>query len=234
MLLAVDTSTTQIGLALYEGTRVVAENLWQGKLRHTTTLAPAIDELLKRTNTKMEDISALGVALGPGSFTSLRVGLAFVKGLALARSLPIIGIPTLDMLAVAQPAAQPAPDASTALSTEPELVAVLQAGRGRLALARYQYTEGQGWTSQAEPTVMRLDELLETIHKPTLVCGELSAEERETLAKNELVQLGTPVQCTRRPAFLAELAWKRYQANHTDDAASLSPIYVHVGEPILS
>jgi tRNA threonylcarbamoyladenosine biosynthesis protein TsaB len=222
MLLAVDTSTTQVGLALYDGTRVIAENLWQGKLRHTTTLAPAIDELLKRTNTKMDNISALGVALGPGSFTSLRVGLALVKGIAMARKLPVIGIPTLDMLTAAQPA------------LDLELVAVLQAGRGRLALSRYLHVEGQGWQSDDAPTVMRVEELLETIHKPTLVCGELSGEERESLAKNDHVQLGTPVQCTRRPAFLAELAWKRYQANDTDDAASLSPIYVHVGEPIPS
>jgi tRNA threonylcarbamoyladenosine biosynthesis protein TsaB len=222
MLLAVDTSTTQIGLALYDGNQVIGESLWHGKLRHTTTLAPAIDELLKRTNTQMDDISALGVALGPGSFTSLRVGLALVKGIALARSLPVIGIRTLDMLTAAQPA------------LDIGLAAVLQAGRGRLAVARYHAPDGKVWQPDGDPTVMRVDELLETIHSPTMVCGELSAEERAQLAENDQVLLGSPTQCTRRPAFLAELAWKRYQANDTDDAASLAPIYVHVGEPIPS
>ena len=222
MLLAVDPSTTQIGLALYDGNQVIGETLWHGKLRHTTTLAPAIDELLKRTNTQMDDVEALGVALGPGSFTSLRVGLALVKGLALARHLPIIGIRTLDILTAAQPA------------LDIQLAAVLQAGRGRLAVARYHAPEGKHWQSEADPTVMRVDELIESIHSPTLVCGELSAEERKLLAENDLVSLGSPTQCTRRPAFLAELAWKRYQANDTDDAASLAPIYVHIGEPIPS
>ncbi len=51
----------------------------------------------------MEAVTALGVALGPGSFTSLRVGLAFVKGLVLARHIPIIGISTLDIVAAAVP-----------------------------------------------------------------------------------------------------------------------------------
>jgi len=61
--------------------------MWQSHQHHTVELAPALVELLKRTDAKMSDIQALGVAIGPGSFTSLRVGLAFIKGLALARKL---------------------------------------------------------------------------------------------------------------------------------------------------
>lgn len=224
MLLAVDTSTTQIGIALYDGTQVIGEMLWHGKLRHTTSLAPGVADLLKRTNTKMDAIEAIGIALGPGSFTSLRVGLAFVKGLALARHIPLIGIPTLDILAAAQPVTAP----------DIELVAVLQAGRGRLALSRYHAPNGQTWQPKSEPSVMRINELLDSIHSPTIICGELSAEERQQLTDDARISLGTPTRCTRRPAFLAELAWQRYQANHTDDAASLAPIYVHVGEPIPS
>ena len=223
MLLAVDTSTTQVGLALYDGVQIIGEALWQGKLRHTISLAPAIAELLKRTNTTMDDLAALGVALGPGSFTSLRVGLALVKGLALARHLPLIGIPTLDMLA----AAQPVRDIS--------LAAVLQAGRGRLAVGWYRVSKNGIWISKGGAAVMRVDELAESIKKPTLVCGELSAEERGRLArKRSNVILSSPAQCVRRPAFLAELAWKRWQADDTDDAASLSPIYLHIGEAIPS
>ncbi|NTU55163.1 MAG: tRNA (adenosine(37)-N6)-threonylcarbamoyltransferase complex dimerization subunit type 1 TsaB, partial [Anaerolineales bacterium] len=104
MLLAVDTSTAQVGLALYDGGRVLAEFSWRSSQRHTVELAPAISELLTRCGTTMDDIHVLGVALGPGSFTSLRVGLALVKGLALSRHIPLIGIPTLDILAWAQPA----------------------------------------------------------------------------------------------------------------------------------
>lgn len=221
MLLAVDTSTTQVGLALYDGVQVIGESLWHGKLRHTTSLAPSIAELFKRTNLTMDDLSALGVALGPGSFTSLRVGLALVKGLALARHLPLIGIPTLDILT----AAQPLRDIS--------LAAVLQAGRGRLAVGRYLASDSGIWQSDGEVSVLNLDELIETIESPTLICGELTEEERKILAKKrDLIELSSPVQSTRRPAFLAELAWKRYQADDTDDTASLAPIYLQVGASI--
>lgn len=221
MLLAVDTSTTQVGLALYDGVQVIGESLWHGKLRHTTSLAPSIAELFKRTNLTMDDLSALGVALGPGSFTSLRVGLALVKGLALARHLPLIGIPTLDILT----AAQPLRDIS--------LAAVLQAGRGRLAVGRYLASDSGIWQSDGEVSVLNLDELIETIESPTMICGELTEEERKILAKKrDLIELSSPVQSTRRPAFLAELAWKRYQADDTDDTASLAPIYLQVGASI--
>ncbi len=220
MLLAIDTSTTQVGLALYDGVQVTGEFLWQGKLRHTTSLAPAIPELLARTGVAMNEIKALGVALGPGSFTSLRVGLSLVKGLALARHLPVIGIPTLDILAAAQPV------------RELPLAAVLQAGRGRLAVGWYQ-AEGNRWQAHRPTRVMRVDELAQAIKKPTLVCGELSIDERERLArKRKNVILASPAQCARRPAFLAELAWSRWQAGDVDETATLAPIYLHTAEPI--
>src|SRR5258705_6096410 len=103
MLLAVDTSTAQVGIAIYDGSQVISEYAWRSSQRHTVELAPAIFESLKRCGLTMDDIHVLGVALGPGSFTSLRVGLSLAKGLALSRHLPLIGIPTLDILAAAQP-----------------------------------------------------------------------------------------------------------------------------------
>jgi tRNA threonylcarbamoyladenosine biosynthesis protein TsaB len=103
MLLAIDTSTARMGLALYDGVSVPGEFIWRSDLHHTQELAPALAELLRRVDIKMKAVTALGVALGPGSFTSLRVGLAFVKGLVLARHIPVIGIPTLDIVAAAIP-----------------------------------------------------------------------------------------------------------------------------------
>jgi tRNA threonylcarbamoyladenosine biosynthesis protein TsaB len=222
MLLAIDTSTKQMGLALYDGAQVIGEFLWHSRHYHTVELAPAVADLLKRSGLAMDSLEALGVALGPGSFTSLRVGLAFVKGLALARHLPIIGIPTLDILAAAQEV------------RDVPLAAVLQAGRGRLALAWYEADEN-GWSTKGPPNVTTADELAENIRKPTIVCGELSADERQRLARKRVnVLLASPAACVRRPAVLAELAWERWQAGVQDDAASLAPIYMHAADPIPS
>ena len=216
MLLAIDTSTARMGLALYDGVSVPGEFIWHSDLHHTQELAPALAELLRRVDIKMKAVTALGVALGPGSFTSLRVGLAFVKGLVLARHIPVVGIPTLDIVAAAIP-----------LSNR-RLAAVVQAGRGRLAVGWYVAGESE-WQAEGPATVTTADELAEKIHKPVIVCGELSADERQRLArKYRNVSLATPAQCVRRPGLLAELAWQKWQAGKTDPVAALAPIYLHV------
>jgi tRNA threonylcarbamoyladenosine biosynthesis protein TsaB len=221
MLLAVDTSTAQVGLAIYDGSQVIGEYAWRSTLgaRHTVELAPAIFELLGRCGLKMEDVRALSVALGPGSFTSLRVGLSLVKGLALSRQLPLIGIPTLDILAAAQ-----------ALSKLPLAVAI-QAGRGRFAVGWYKRSRS-GWRAKGSARVLTMDALINEVKSPILLCGELTAQERQVLTANPEIQLVSPAQSVRRPAVLAELAWKRWQAGDIDDEATLAPIYLHVAEPV--
>lgn len=221
MLLAVDTSTRWVGLALYDGTQVLSEIVWQSQQHHTTEVAPALETLLDRSGASAAELRAIGVALGPGSFTSLRIGLGLVKGLALALHIPVVGVPTFDILAAALPVTEGV-----------RLATVLQAGRGRLALGWYR-AEADAWVSEGEPQVVTVEELSQQIRKPTLVSGELTAEERQILArKRRNVILTTPAQSLRRPAFLAELAWKRWQAGQVDDPVSLAPIYLHVAEAI--
>lgn len=219
MLLAVDTSTTYLGLALYDGAQVIAEVTWQGRARHTQELAPTVAQLLERVGVGVEALRALGVALGPGSFTSLRVGLAFVKGLALARRLPVVGVPTLDVVAAGVP---PLP-----LEPERRLGAVLQAGRGRLALGWYS-SSASGWQAEGPASVTTAQELAQSLAQPVILCGELTAEERALLRRSPWIALPSPAQCLRRPALLAELAWRRWQKGQTDAIASLAPIYLHI------
>ncbi|MBL8102724.1 MAG: tRNA (adenosine(37)-N6)-threonylcarbamoyltransferase complex dimerization subunit type 1 TsaB [Anaerolineales bacterium] len=220
MLLAVDTSTAQVGLALYDGIQVLGEMTWSTRQHHTTELAPALSGLLNRSAVSMDMVTALAVAIGPGSFTSLRVGLSLVKGIALARHLPIVGIPTLDVIAAAQP-----------VSKHP-LVALLQAGRTRIAFSVYK-SEKKMWQAEGGVRSGTVDELLNEIESPTMVAGELSAEDRKKFSKKKNILLASPVNCLRRPSVLAELAWARWQNGEADDAAALAPIYLHVaGTPI--
>ena len=229
MLLAIDTSTQITGLALYDGTRVLCEMTWQSRNHHTVELSPAVAELLERCGSRPADVRALGVALGPGSFTSLRIGLAIAKGMALALKIPVIGVPTLDILAAAVPPSWPGAGATL---LELPLAALLQAGRGRLALMWYRVQEGV-WQAQGAPQIVTVEELSQKIQKPTLVAGELNAADRQILArKRKNVILVSPAQALRRAGFLAEIAWERWQAGRVDDVVSLAPIYLHVAEAI--
>jgi tRNA threonylcarbamoyladenosine biosynthesis protein TsaB len=224
MLLAIDTSTTQIGLALYDGATIPAEYVCASGLHHTQELAPALALMLSHCGKTMKDIQVLGTAIGPGSFTSLRVGLAFVKGLALARHLPVVGVPTLDVVAAMVPL-----DPPSVSSVHPrKLAAILQAGRGRLAVVWYKPTEN-GWQAEGPALGTTAEELEQKIRKPVIICGELTGEDRNTLGRKfKNVELASPAQCVRRPGVLAEIAWKRWQAGHVDAAATLAPIYLHV------
>jgi tRNA threonylcarbamoyladenosine biosynthesis protein TsaB len=227
MLLAVDTSTPQIGLALYDGAQVLAESLWKSKARHTVELAPAVADMLARAGLAIEAVKALGVAIGPGSFTSLRVGLSFVKGLALARSLPIVGINTLSVVAASQPL------------TDIPLACLLPAGRGRLALGWYHpatvrrgHAHDGGWQAAGNPVIVTAEALFASIEQDAVVAGDLTASERSILGKNQHIQLVSPALSTRRPAILAELAFARWQSGDVDNLDSLAPLYLHIAEPI--
>ncbi len=216
MLLAVDTSTQNIGIALYDDPIVLGEMQWTSSNHHTVELTTAVNTLMKRCGVKPENLTLLVVALGPGTFTGLRIGLAFAKGLALSLHLPIIGVPTFDYLAAAQP-----------LSENPMAV-ILPAGRTRLAVGWFTAKDSR-WQSISAPEVITPEALSEKISGPTILCGELTAEERQTLGrkwKNAI--LTSPAQSVRHPSMLAEIGWQRWQAGQRDDPVLLSPIYLHI------
>src|SRR6266851_56323 len=107
-VLAVDTSTMAGGVALLEDERVVGESLLDVRTTHSERLMLAVDRALADARWTAESLDGLAVAIGPGSFTGLRIGLAAVKGLALALDRPIAAIPTLDAMASGLPwAARP-------------------------------------------------------------------------------------------------------------------------------
>jgi tRNA threonylcarbamoyladenosine biosynthesis protein TsaB len=221
VLLALDTSTRNIGIAIYDGIQVLCEYIWTSHDYHTVELAPAVRDALSHAGVEIQNLKLLAVATGPGSYTGLRIGMAMAKGIALARHLPIIGIPTLDIVAESQP-----------VSLGFSLAAILQVGRGRLAVGWYIPSDSH-W--QLNPPIQVIDvlKLSRLIHEPTMVCGELTEEQQHILArKYKNVILASPAHSIRRPSLLAELAWKRWQVGDIDDPATLSPDYLSIGEPI--
>lgn len=215
MLVAIDTSTQWIGIALYDGTRVLAEHSWRSKNYHTIELIPAIADMLAKCQVRPNQLTGIGVALGPGSFTGLRIGLSAAKGLALGQNLPTAGVPSLDVLAASQP------------GLRRPMIALLEVGRGRYAWARYRY-KNPNWGQISEIRVDDIKDIAATITSPVYVVGDMGAEERQIMGRKwKTSQLAPASQCVRRPSVLAELAWNKLQVGHADDIVSLSPIYVH-------
>jgi tRNA threonylcarbamoyladenosine biosynthesis protein TsaB len=213
VLLALDTATGMSGIALHDGHRVLAETVWHSRAHHTVELAPHVALMLRRNSLGAEALTVLAVAAGPGSYTGLRIGMGLAKGIALAHKLPLIGIPTLDILARAQP------------SRRERMLALLQAGRNRFAGVIYKWQRGS-WRVKGGGETFTWQELLEHCQEPLYICGELTAEQRAALMDEEHVILAPPALCVRRPSVLADMAWERMRAGDIDDAASVVPTYL--------
>jgi tRNA threonylcarbamoyladenosine biosynthesis protein TsaB len=216
MLLAIDSSTQTVGIALFDGSQVIGEIIWQTKAHHTVELSPAIDELFSKCAVEYSQLKGLAVASGPGSFTSLRIGFAVVKGLSLSLHIPAVAIPTLDILVAAQP-----------LRDMP-MMAILQAGRNRYAVGKY-INQSKGWHLNGEIKIMKIDELSSSVDSTTMLCGEILPDDRNfILRNNKNFIIASPVQSLRRPSYLAYLAWKKLKSGKNDDVRFISPIYVHI------
>jgi len=218
--LAIDTSTDQAGLALHDGAAVVAERQWVTRRRHTAELAPAVAEMLAAQGAAVGDLAGIAVAIGPGSYTGLRVSLALAKGMALAAAVPLVGIPTLDVVA--------APWDVPGCGREVPLWAVLKAGRGRLAAALYPPPGDRaaaGGAAGATARLYRLEELVATAVPPAWAAGELDAATRGALATAGLTVL-PPAAGLRRAGWLAELGRRRHAEVGPADLDAIAPAYL--------
>lgn len=220
VLLAIDTSSQVMSLALHDGRQIVYEATWRTRNNHTTELTPTIETALEQAAIKASDLAAVAVAQGPGSFTGLRIGLGVAKGLAEAQQLPLIAIPSLDIVAAAVPA------------FNGPLVAVLQAGRGRVCAQRYRWARDV-WVVDGDASITTWLALVESVEQETIFAGEI-----DEAGYGLLNETGRPARCVpgafslRRAGFLAELAWARFAAGDTDDPATVTPIYLNQpGEP---
>jgi tRNA threonylcarbamoyladenosine biosynthesis protein TsaB len=128
VLLAFDTATPLVTVALHDGEDVVVELTAERAMKHAEQLAPLIDRALTETGLVRQDLTAIAVGVGPGPFTGLRVGLVTARTLAFALDLPVYGVCSLDILAV---------EAVATGAVDTDFVVATDARRKEVYLARY-------------------------------------------------------------------------------------------------
>jgi len=209
LILALDTSTSTASLALFDGTTVLSETTWLAGREHSTRLLLEVDVALERVGRRIEELTGMAVARGPGSFTGVRVAVSVAKGLAGAMGIPAWGASTLDVVALA-----------AAPSMLP-VRAVLEAGRGRYGTALYM--DGHA-VEQAH--LVTVEDLITSVNDPTLVTGEMQPELRGRLAALPQVRLAPVAASARRAGFLAELGWRMAKSGDPGDPRLLDAIYL--------
>lgn len=218
MLLALDTATQIASVALYDGTTVLAESSWRTFENHTRSLMPEVVRVMELVGARVEALTAIGVATGPGSFTGLRIGLSAAKGLAFSRALPLIAVPTLDITAAAARGELP-------------VCALLIAGRARYAAALYDVTgaaplrRSEYWFGAADALLEMLSAYCVQAGSAVQVVGEVDEKLAAVLSADARVRLPAPAERVRRAGYLAVLAWQRWQAGEVAQVDSLAPFY---------
>lgn len=215
MLLALDTATDFASIALYDGQAVVAELNWLSPRRHTVSLAVQVDQLLKLAALAPQDLTALAVGIGPGSYTGTRIAISYAKGVAAALALPLVGVSSLDALVYPH------------LPAQWPVCGLVAAGRGRYDWALYAANSSQPQRI-SDYGLHKLPQLLPQLQPPLLFVGELSPADKASLTQawGADAHIVSPARAVRRAGALAELAWQRLQAGDVDDQVTLSPIYL--------
>lgn len=211
-VLAVETSSLAGGVALLDDERLVAEYLLDVSVTHSERLMAAIDRVLTDARWTARELGGLAVAVGPGSFTGLRIAVSTVKGLGLALRLPIAAVPTLDAMAVALPWA--------ALPVCP----VLDARKGEVYASLYRW-DGDAMRRQWEYLALSPAALAERLTEPVIVAGDGAPVIRSPHAR-----LLPPPRRLPSPACVGLLGLERLGRGETVAAAALAPLYLRPSE----
>ena len=210
--LAVETSTLSGGAALLDGEWVVGEYVLDVRVTHSERLLTAIDQLLTDAGWSARDLEGLAVAVGPGSFTGLRVGLSTVKGLALALSIPVAAVPTLDAMAATLPFA--------ALPVCP----VLDARKREVYASLYRW-DGLAMRREWDYLAIAPDDLARRLDEPVIVLGDGADAIDSPFARRV-----RPPRRGPAPAVVGALGQARLALGDTVPVAELAPIYLRPSE----
>ena len=215
LLLAIDTSSEQSGIALYDG-GCLDEVAWSACHEQTVLLLDEIDHQLTRSKASIADLGVVAVATGPGRFNALRVGMSIAKGLVLGLNIPIVGISTMD--AIAHP---------YRLGTMP-VIAVIEAGRGRVVWQVFDAEDASASDAETKNTgIAALHERVAGFRAGVCVTGEIPPGHVAWLRHFDGVLVPPRSGRLGRAAAVAELALNRWSAGDVDDPVTLEPVYLH-------
>jgi tRNA threonylcarbamoyladenosine biosynthesis protein TsaB len=219
LVLCIDTATPQVAVAIGSDAEVLGHiqlSRCSGGPRHAEQLAPAIEYLCTEVGVSLDQLAAVGVGIGPGLFTGLRVGVTTAKVIASALRIPIIAVPSLDLLAF------------ELRFTNRLIVPIVDARRSEVYYAIYRAVPGG---------VQRISPY--EVGDPNDIAGELSARGQDALLVGdgallyrerfydvEKIDFGSPGLAYPSAAALVELASAKYQREEFVPPSDVSPMYL--------
>ena len=220
-ILAIDTATQVSSVAVLKEGRLLAELTMQGKLTHSETLLPHIEQVLKMAAVAKEELTGIAVSNGPGSFTGLRIGLAAAKAMSYVLGIPLVGVSTLQALAYQLPA------------PGIRVMCLLDAQKGNAYVESYRW-ENNSLQVVDSVQVAKITDIVAAcanMNEQVILLGD--AVQKKVAGKLELpanVSVAPPHIVMPRAACVAMLGQAKLMAGETDNVMDLEPVYIRRSE----
>ena len=210
-VLALETSTGYCSVALWQDGAVVERCELAGQ-KHSEMLIAMLDELLRDSGFRIQDMDGIAFGMGPGSFTGVRIACGVTQGLALGANLPVAGICTLQALAEA--------------SGRPRVIAALDARMGEIYHAAYEKRDG-AWTTVSEPCLCKPEDAQQVPGNDWFGAGSGFAVHGAALGERCTGQLqGMDSTAVPQAAAIAALGAEQFLQGRGVDAAEALPLYL--------
>lgn len=195
---------------------VLGEYILPSRSSHFRNLMPAIDELLARVNIELSMLGGLIVAIGPGSFTGIRIGLSVVKGLSQCLTIPVVGVPTLEAMAYQLP------------YIKEDICPLVTSRKGEVFTALFRWSNNDELLEIKQYTCLKVEDIGSIIENRTILIGNdyfnqgtilrLQPDENQILAPISMWNL--------KASAIGSLGLERIKKGKQDGLNNLEPLYM--------
>jgi len=213
-ILAIDTSTRYLTVALADNDKISAELNSDDSMKHSSLLIPYFDKLLKKHGLELKDIDVIALSIGPGSFAGLRVGVASCKAINMALGIKIVSIPTLDVIAY-----------NFAGEKEKILCPVIDAKKNKVYWSLYA-SNGEDLNRLSGYMLTEIERVAARINKSALLFGDGAKLYEENLKKNAFIEISKK-DWLPKAASVAKLGFEKAKRGKFDNPDKLVPLYLH-------
>jgi tRNA threonylcarbamoyl adenosine modification protein YeaZ len=216
-VLGIDTSSQNASIAIIDNEKLIAEYTINTKKTHSQKLMPMIEEMFKASDMKIDEIDLIGICIGPGSFTGLRIGMATAKAIAHVRNIPIVGVNSLESLAF---------NMNLSKFT---IFPIIDAQRNQVYTSGYTW-ENNKFKSLGDINVISIDELVENIKNGSdevIFLGEAVNLYKETFENIKNINIAPSSHNISRASSLCQLAINKYNNNiDIHNCYTINPMYI--------
>ncbi len=218
-ILSIDTTSMRGSLALSDGESCISQVQQSKPDTHSARLLGTIDTLFKESGWKLQEVEGIAVAIGPGSFTGLRIGLATAKGIALSLGIPIVGVSSLKSLSI------------NGSDAEENILTLIDARRGELYAAFWR-KDGKSISKPImDECVLSPERLVEEVNRNSMTCyavgdGALEYQEFLNESLSDKIKIADGEELLPKAHNLALLALEKFESGVCDDLSKLVPNYV--------